>query len=650
MIQGTKEIGPIVFSDMSGGLATALPPHAIENNQVSDALNAVFEMGGGGVSRAPGLTGLSASPVFSAPVRGHFKYTLSTGAEVILAVSGFRLYSVDASTGALTQLHVMQSDAECFGVNYFGKFWIVNGTDMIKVEEDLSVYRIGISQPVGITIEILSGVGATLPAGAYTAYASFTRKISGTTVLHSSPVLLGSVTISSGDGIRVRFDSAETYASIDPQAEYVTVWMTTAGGVDYYWYAESLQSLGTVSITSDTRNQDLLMIEMAASNQLPQNLKTIYASAGRLFGTVNGDNDIFYSYYAQNVYDLERWPTEYHIPTIPFIALSLFSVGNDLFVNTIRGLYKFQNSDLTSKPEPVIQGAGNNCILYFPENMLKTIQEYNNLVYGVTNDGFRSFDGTSFSIDLSKHIKPQIDKVVNGLGDYNPYGVVLRRPGKRTEYQLSFKDDSLSTDCHNRTLVLNLDSMVIIDNQHYTAAWELWSHGYGGAIVTESNQMIVAQWSTFQGTVALEAGKSIMNCLDDQGVFVTTITPKRIYTKGKIKISELAGKDRWQRVYFLANLDDDCTIKLLIADEDNYRSSLTVGRVVKNHPVLDVVGDPLILPFVLNANNSINGFEKLPMSAKGNTVTLEIDQTADDENFLISRLELYGTHERNIFT
>ena len=38
----TRDVS-LVLSDMSGGMATAYPPHAINDTQVSDSLNVVFE-------------------------------------------------------------------------------------------------------------------------------------------------------------------------------------------------------------------------------------------------------------------------------------------------------------------------------------------------------------------------------------------------------------------------------------------------------------------------------------------------------------------------------------------------------------------------------------------------------------------------------
>jgi hypothetical protein len=637
---GRKEIGPINFADMTGGVATAYPAHAIADNQVFDTLNAVFEKYG--CSRAPGYVGIKTTALFTTPLRGWFVFKLPSGAEVYLAVTDHKLYTVNLVTGAIANIYTLTADTECFGVNYGGKFWIVNGTDQIKVESATVAYRIGIVAPVGFTASA-TGTG-TVPAGVHKIFATYTRKVNGTSVLESAPFYVGAVTSSGTDLIRIAVT-----ASTDPQVTNVTFWITDAGGADYYYYGQTTNTTGNFDISSDAaKNVGLLIYEQAAGNQLPPSLTTIYAFAGRLWGTKVNNSDFNYSILSQNVYDLERWPTENHIPTIPFVALSFFGVGSDLYINTVGGPYRLPNADTTAKPAAVIQGAGNNRILFFPKTMLKTVQEYNDIVYGFTNDGFRSFDGAHFSIDLSKHIKPQVDAIMNGTGDYNPVAVVFRRSGKRTEYQVSYRDVSISTNCHNRSMTLNLDAIVVQDNLNYNAPWEFWSPGFGGGITTSAGLLFVAQFTSTSGTIAQQIGVSQMSCFDESGTFVNVVTAKRFYVRGKTRITELAGIDLWQRIYFLATLSNDCTVSLLITEESNIQIDKNMKKGGGEPIILDGP-KPIVLPFILPAENPINAFVKMPMQAKGNSVTILLDQTADDEKLFIYKLELYGTHERNIY-
>lgn len=646
MNKGRSNIGPIVFSDMSGGLANAYPIHSIDNNQVSDCLNAVFQQGNsGGVKRAPGLTGYnevsSELPFFSGAIRGWFKYITVTGAEYKIAVSGQHIYNVDLSARTITDLYTLSSDTECFAVNFFGKLWIVNGVDAVKIESDLSVSRIGIVAPSGFTAAAVGG--GTLPAGDYIVYASYRREVAGLDVLYSAPQTIDTITVNGSQGI----DVTVTLSS-DDQVDGITIWATAADGADPYWIAEGENENGTISITSDTRNESLLMYELAAGNQLPLSINTIYATGKRLYGTASNSRKIYYSYPCQNEYDCERWATEYYVE-LPFTVYSLFAIGEDLFVNTLGGIYRFSYGDLSSKPQPIVQGAGNNQIFYFPKNMLKTIVEYNRAVFGVTNDGVRFFDGNTFSIDISKHIKPIIDTIIDDAGVYNPFGIVYRRSGVRTEYQISFRDSSIASNTNNRTIVLNIDELVIIDNNDYKAPWEYWTHGYCGAISTSSNQLIVAQYNTYYGVIAIETGNTMLDCLTDQSVLVTEVTNKRVYVKSKMIITELAGVDIWERIYFFASLGSDCAINLLITDASGYRDRMSIVHESADNPTFNIPGQPVMFPLVFNANPWINKFVKCKKNSVGNAVVIEIDQTADDSIFEISRIELFGTHERNHF-
>lgn len=637
----TRDVS-LVLSDMSGGMATAYPPHAINDTQVSDSLNVVFEKHG--CSRAPGLAGITTSPLFDGACRGWFCYKPMDGSRYYLAVYSGKLYNVDPVAKTKTLLYTLSSDNECFGVNYFGKFWIVNGHDAIKVESDLSVYRIGILPPTtGFSAE--AGSSGSLPEGLYGIYVSYTRQINGINVLYSEPLNVGNIQLTSNTtSIRIN-----TIKSDDPQVTHITVWMTATDGSDYYWFADGLNADGYIDILSDTKNEDIMMMEEAVSNQLPISLDTIYAHGCRLYGTVSGSNEIFYSMFAQNVYDCERWPTENHIPSVPFVAYSLFAVGSNLYVNTAGGPFVFVDGDVSTRPEPVIQGAANNMILFFPKNMRKTVQEYNNTVCGITNDGFRIFDGASFSIDLSKHIKPIIDKIIDGSGINNPYGIIFRRQGKRTEYQVSFRDKEVSNS-NNRTLVLNLDTYSVIDNDNYIAAWELWGHGYSGAIVGSDGGLIVAQHNEWSGAVAKEHGVVVENAFLDTGVWSSTKTPKKFFVRTKTFIVQLAGIDQWQRIYYMGDLGQNALLRLVIPDTEHYSFPVTIEKATaSNQPILNPTAT-LILPFVLGHDNPTSAYAKLSMKCKGNSVAVELEQTADDEKLLISRLELYGIHERNVFS
>jgi hypothetical protein len=61
--------------------------------------------------------------------------------------------------------------------------------------------------------------------------------------------------------------------------------------------------------------------------------------------------------------------------------------------------------------------------------------------------------------------------------------------------------------------------------------------------------------------------------------------------------------------------------------------------------------DPeLILPFILTADNPQQGKQKFSPDIKGNSVSLELNQIAIDDNFFFYVLQLYVIVERNMFT
>jgi hypothetical protein len=650
-------IGPVEFSDMSGGLCNAYPAHSINNNQVADCLNARFEKRG--FTRQPGYLGISASALFTAPIRGWFVYKKMDGTESYIAVSDKKIYSVNLELGTKTQLATLTSDNKCRAVNYYGKLWIANGADQVKIESDLSVYNIGITPvPSGrvLALVVSPGVPGTLPIGTYLIYVSSSRKIDGIVTLYSQPTYVGSVTLSSPGSIDIYNENVTTELYVDSQVNAITIWMTDANGSTYYYYGNTpydktatIPMAQKIITNSSEKNSSLLMYEQAAGNQLPINLNGIYAFDGRLWGWKNNDNNLYYSMKAQNVYDLEKWSTEFHIPTIPYTIISGHGVGADLFANTVGGMYKLPNADVNAKPQPVIQGAiSNTQILYFPKNNIETVCEYNNGLFGLTNDGFRIFDGIKFTIDLSKHIKPQIDIVGLNTTNFPPAAVIYRRSGKRTEYHLSYNDNSISNSNHNRKLILNLDKLTIVDNENYLAPWEISQGGFSGAITTNSNGLYFAQYTESSGVIATESGVADLYSISDLGVLISTTTARRVYVKTKIKIQELAGIDKWMRIYTYANLLSPCSGTLTIPDQFQYSSNVTIiPSGGANPPTLD--NPALILDFVLPAENPLNSFYKFPDNAAGNAMYLEFDQTANDDKFFIYEIACYGFHERNAF-
>jgi hypothetical protein len=326
-------------------------------------------------------------------------------------------------------------------------------------------------------------------------------------------------------------------------------------------------------------------------------------------------------------------------------------------VNTVGGMYVFPSGDLSAKPLPVTQGA-QTPILYYPLANIGTVVEHNGKLFGVTNDGFRSFDGTEFSIDLSQRIKPIMDLMAASAGNFPPKAIIYRRSGKRTEYRLSYNDNTVGVNCHNRQIVLNMDRLTIITNQfqqasptQFSAPWEIWSPGFSHALVTSAGQIYFGQSSANAGVIATETGKGDQYTLDEQGTFLDALTAKPAILKTRVEIDELAGQNLWFKLYYLCRLMADIGGKIWIADQDNYFEGIDIKKTGGSVPNIVTDADPqLILPFILTADNPQGGFQKFSPDIKGNSVSLELSQVALDDNFFLYVMQLYVNVERNTFT
>ena len=635
--------GFIDFSDMSGGIVNAYPPHSLESNQVADALNLLFEKRG--CSRAPGYTGISFTALFAGPVRGFWEYLKQDGTTAYIVAAESKLWSVSFGAGTRTELAALSNDLECKAVNSYGKLWVVNGVDMYKIESNLSVYRIGLVAPTGFT-QSGTAVAGTLAAGAYDTYAAYGRDVSGTLVLVSDPFHIGSVTVDGSHAIRI----AAT-ASTDPQVNKIVIYSTEAGGSTLYQFWVANNATGNIDITSNAqKNVSLLMYEQSAGNQVPAALTGIYPFDGRLIGRKASSNILYYTRKAQNVYDLEKWSTEFNIPTIPYNILSFHGINGHLYINTVGGFYVFVNGDLSAKPQQVILGV-NTQLLYFPENNLATVKEYNGSLYGLTNDGVRIFDGQNFSPDLSKHVKPTIDTIMHGSTDFMPCAAIYRRPGKRTEYRISYRDKELSLACQNRQIVLNLDKLQILNASSSVAPWEIWSPGFSHAITTISGLLYVAQSSDNASVIATESGNSDTYTLDENANFLSVQTAKTISCATRTVADELTGQYIWFKEYHLAKLMANISCNLRITDKDNYFEPYSIIKTGGNKAlIVKDAGSDLFLPFVLPVDNPSQGLQKFSLDAKGTSVSLSFSQTAIDDNFFIYILQLYTMIERNMFT
>jgi hypothetical protein len=447
----------IDFSNMSGGKNNAFPPHAIAKNQLVDSINLIHEKIG--CTRAPGYFGISAAALFSAPIRGEFAYKHYNGTETLIVVSDRKVYSIDLTAGTKTQIGTLTGDGECYAVNAIGKLWIVNGTDFVKVEDDLSVYTVGLPTPIGTSA--VAKAGGTLANGIYGCYCGYARKTAGGLYLYGLPFSLGAVTLGAGNNT-ITFTIPD---STDPQVTHKIAWMTEAGGSVHYYFGEATNATAAFDVTSDANELTSVRmdIEAATNIALPVAPAGIFYFNDRLHVWGANGQTVYLSMIADiNPFSFERFPAG-NFRTLANTISSIFNVGEDLFINTVGlGLTKIPYGDMTAVTKRSQQ---NNWFRPCKTPMGKSYVEfYKSVVWGWTNDGIRHFDGSTFSDDLSFNIKPDIEKAVIGSNSsFIPSMIVYRRQGKRTELRFSFRDTQVSSIINNTQLVFNLDFYTTYD-------------------------------------------------------------------------------------------------------------------------------------------------------------------------------------------
>ena len=625
------------FSDMSGGKNSVYPRHAIAENQVSETINLIHEKIG--VSRAPGYIGLDVSALFSTPVRGTWNYIHDDGTETLIAVSNSHVYSVVPSTGALTDLYTLTGDGRCWAVNAVGKLWIVNGTDFVKVENNLAVYPVMLPVPTGTSAA--AKAGGSLAAGVYPCYVSYARKDTDGNYLYSKPYSLGNVTLSAGN-LTVTF---AVPASTDAQVTHKVIWMGEGGGVVPYYYGEVTNATLTFDITSAANRNGLLFMstEAATNEPLPIHPDGIWIADNKLFVWKTGAKTLYWSLSTDiNPFDLERFPVE-NFRTFPYTISSVFNIEFDMFINSIgNGLIKIPNTDMTALAKRVIFDK------WFKQT--KTAQGRSYIVFekgipfGFTNDGIRYFDGTTFSDDLSFNVKPDIDTATLGANDeFMPAMTTYRRSGKRTELRFSFRDISITASMNNAQLIFNLD--FFFDPNGSVRTWEYWENGFTDFAIV-GGQLYAAQSITNGGTIVRESGASDYYIYGKDGVFNGGNVLKRVYGRTRTHIDALDSITVWGAVYPLALSSSNISGNLIIVDAQNRKFGFSFVGVQAAPAILPANGQGgLVLPFAMLSQTPTGYCEPMPFDCRGNTVSVEFEQTADDSDFFIYKIQLPRTKE-----
>lgn len=634
-----KQSISLLFGDFSGGMNSQAAGIAVKRNQFQAGLNVLVDDSGGGFKRAPGLVGLSTAETFAAYIRGLFGYRQYDGTESLIAVSNSKISSVNTSSGALSDLYTIggSNALEAWAATVYNKLFVANGVDVIKIE-NATAYKVGIVAPTGV--QAAAAAGGSLPDGVYAVYACYARVVSASNVLYSAGQSLGNVTLGSGNNTIAITSFAN---SADPQVGNKVIFMTDAGGSTiYYYYATGNNTTTSFNITSSaTRNASIEYNVVAGPNQRPGALEWIAQCGDRLIGGIN--NIVYYSLPGTSVYDLERWPTA-NYREYPHKTLGAFELNGQLYINTTHGIYRQPDANFAAKWQYVEKR------LYF--KYPRTVQIHNGVAWGLTNDGFRYFDGVSFSIDLSVDIKPEIDKIVSGYHDnFRPCGIIYTRSGVRTEYQLSFRDNSVSTTCNNRTLVLNLDRIKIQDANNFLAPWEVWDTGFQYATVFDSGVLYKAQHIATAGTVIKENLSAPQTNADQYiynsaGTFITELTPKEATITSRIEMPDIFAICTWEQAYVVAQIAASTKLTLTIDDvfdlsDDESMDVSNSGQFILDQDLLDqnVVSNPSPNVYIVPLRDDVSG----------RMVSVKISQTADDFDFNLYQIKLRGLLETGAY-
>jgi hypothetical protein len=631
------------FSDMSGGINSVDNSYSISSNQVVSSINAIHERTG--IKRAKGYQGLRSTAQFAGSCQGMDIHTSIAGTETICAVSGGDVYAV-TTLGVPTKILDGAGTAQAVMANYLGKLWGCDGTSVWKVESSTTAYRVGIEPPTGATAA--AQAGGSLAAGVYAVYCSYARKESGSNVLYSYPQSLGNVTTSGGN-LTVRVTLAN---SADPQVNNKVIWMTDAGGaVVYFYYETGNNTTTTIDVTSNaSKNTSVLMTSWATPSSIPPAFVHLTAYDGRLWGFTANSNVLYYSMRQTSIdfaYDLERFynpsdpVTGNRIP-FPYKIQATWGQAGNLYVSTVGGIFVMRGCDTFLRPEHIERR------LYIPFLCAKTLKENNGLFFCVTNDGVRYFDGESFSPDLSWTIKPHIDVLYAGLSaDYPACAEIYRRQAKRTEYIVSYRDTAISTTNNNRSIVLNIDSMVRTGQDTATGSWEQRDLGFCDIKTSAGGTLYLAQSVGSSGLICFENQYYDKWVYNASGSFLTDETAKLFYIKTRTVVGDIMAVIRLLGRVVLAKGYEPFSIKIQF-DDDNNPNVTTQATTSLGSPI--VLSPFVLLPFVLPYENPTVDNDSLGDQLSGRMFHLEISQTGKDSALDIVKILVYGWTERNYNT
>jgi hypothetical protein len=586
--------------------------------QCIDTINMILS----NMTRKKGSEGLKYD--ISGTIEGMAFYPQESGDNTLLMVSGGKLYSVNTSTGALTELYNLTGSDEANFVTAYNKCFVCNGAEVVKVEGS-NCYLLGIAPPSSGSTGAVSG--GSLPDGTYKIIVGYARKVGGVNVLYSVGVAVSDVVIASPNS------TAQILLanSSDPQVNNKIIWMTDAGSSSpYYFYHETDDNTTTViNVTSNSnKNSSLIYSSQAQNNLRPEAFEDITFLNNKIFGKIG--KTIYYSKQAGTQYALECFP-EANTFDLPHYIVSLFTYDDNLYANCINQIVKIPNGDPGQRRVEIYGKTFSGGRLYF--KYPRTVINFSDYIIGLTQDGVRKFyNDKMISIDISKDVKPDITHAYNGSSSTVKPSALLLRQNDRTEYHLSYAKTSVGTDLNNMTLVLNLDTLSL-DTDRNTAivsAWEKYDTGFDfGAVAPDGSTVFFGQ---------SKSGKSVIyepkdTEVTDENIYVgDTFTESRdseSYVVSPYFVKDIRGLIRWIQIHASARQTADYVITVRTLREKTYSFDVTFQGSDGGF----VLGVSMLGVDALSGLYPMFGRHGLPRVLNGKIVWVEIKQSEPDSEF-----------------
>jgi hypothetical protein len=434
--------------------------------------------------------------------------------------------------------------------------------------------------------------------------------------------------------------------STDAQVGGVAVWMTDANGTTYYRY-HTADGAGAYSFdvtSSANKNASELYTVKAQANQRPPAFIYLAFAARRMWGVnPSTKNRVHYSIKASNVYDLERFPniTGYtNWIDFPFEVTGLFELSGNLFINTLGGIYALPASDPSVEPQLIDKR------YYF--RFMGTVAYWGTKVIGLTNNGVRIFDGYSFSDDLSKLIRPAIDKCYSAATNHLPRGIVYDRVNHRMEYHLTYQDTDVGTATANRRMVLNLSELAFYQGGKVLAPWELWSNGADYLCSDQAGAFYQGQSHVTASKIYKETTTSSADSYmyGSAGDYLSTVTAFKFSVLSAVMIPSLNMRVIYNTVR--AIMRSSSQINLTVQVSDRYGVSDTVSTGADKGSAQWDVAEWDVDVWPVDQDELIR--KRLKRSVKGYGVFVKLVQEKDDLTLNVLKIVVQGVGHVSRYT